>query len=56
MRHKMGNQSVIEAFCHNKVGRNERLERIDEVVDWNEIAKLVENIYSARDARPVIHR
>jgi len=35
MHRKMGNQSMIEAFLPEQVGRNERLERIDEVVDWN---------------------
>jgi hypothetical protein len=44
---------MIEAFLPEQVGRNERLERIDEVVDWNEIAKLVENIYSAREGKPI---
>ena len=52
MHRKMGNQSMIEAFLPEQVGRNERLERIDEVVDWNEIGKLVENIYSAQEGKP----
>jgi IS5 family transposase len=52
MHRKMGNESMIEAFLPQQVGRNERLERIDEVVDWNEMAKLVENIYSAREDKP----
>jgi IS5 family transposase len=52
MHRKMGNQSMIEAFLPEQVGRNERLERMDEVVDWNEIGNLVENIYSAREGKP----
>ncbi|MBM3934147.1 MAG: IS5/IS1182 family transposase, partial [SAR202 cluster bacterium] len=44
MRRNMGNPSMIEAFLPEQVGRNERLERIAQVVDWEKMGKLVSDI------------
>lgn len=52
MRRNMGNPSMIEAFLPEQVGRNERLERIAQVVDWEKMGKLVSDIYSAKEGKP----
>ncbi|MBM3933999.1 MAG: IS5/IS1182 family transposase, partial [SAR202 cluster bacterium] len=44
MHRNMGNPSMIEAFLPEQVGRNERLERIAQVVDWEKMGKLVSDI------------
>ena len=48
--HRRMKQSV-EAFLPG-VGRNEKLERIDQVVDWKKLAKLVNGIYASPSGRP----
>ena len=40
MHRKVGQQSMAEAFLPEQVGRNERLERIGEAVDWDRIGKI----------------
>ena len=45
-------QSFVDVLLPARVGRNEKLERIDEVVDWKKLAKLVNGIYAAPLGRP----
>ncbi len=52
MHRKVGQQSMAEAFLPEQVGRNERLERIGEAVDWDRIGKIVDEVYSAPEGRP----
>ena len=52
MHRNMGHPSLAETLLPEGLGRNRRLERIDEEVDWERFAVLVEGIYSAGEGRP----
>ena len=52
MHRRMGSPSLAETLLPEGLGRNRRLERIDEEVDWEKFAGLVEGIYSACEGRP----
>ena len=52
MHRQMGRPSLAESLLPQGLGRNERLERIGEEVDWERFAVLVEGIYSAGEGRP----
>ena len=52
MHREIGKESFLEAFLPEGIGRNESLERIGEVVDWERLGMLVEDIYSAGEGRP----
>ena len=52
MHRDMGHPSLAETLLPEGLGRNRRLERIDEEVDWERFAVLVEGIYSAGEGRP----
>lgn len=52
MHRRMGRASLVEAFLPESLGRNRSLERIDEEVEWDKFAALVEGIYSASEGRP----
>ncbi len=52
MHRQIGQPSLVETLLPETLGRNERLERIGEEVDWERFAMLVEGIYSADEGRP----
>ena len=52
MHRQMGQTSLAESLLPQSLGRNERLERIGEEVDWERFAFLVEGVYSADEGRP----
>ena len=52
MHREMGQPSLAESLLPQTLGRNERLERIDDVVDWQRLGRLVSEVYSAREGRP----
>ena len=52
MHRQMGNPSLAESLLPQTLGRNERLERIGEEIDWDRLALLVDGIYSADEGRP----
>ncbi len=52
MHRPLSEQSFVDVLVPDRVGRNARLERIDEVVDWKKLAKLVNGIYAAPLGRP----
>ena len=52
MHREMAQPSLVESLLPETLGRNERLERIDEVVDWQRLGCLVSGVYSAREGRP----
>lgn len=52
MHRQIGHPSLAETLLPEHLGRNRRLERIDEEVDWERFAELVEGIYSAEEGRP----
>ena len=52
MHRQMGQPSLAESLLPRTLGRNERLERIGEEVDWERFAVLVDGVYSADEGRP----
>ena len=52
MHRRIGSPSLAETLLPEGLGRNRSLERIDEEVDWEKFALLVEGIYSAGEGRP----
>ena len=52
MHRQMGNPSLAESLLPQTLGRNERLERIGEEIDWDRFALLVDEVYSADEGRP----
>src|SRR5512144_2532309 len=49
---KMGQASSVEAFLRPEVGANRRLERIDEMIDWAPLERLVKPVRSGAWGRP----
>ena len=52
MHRRMGHGTLAETLLPEGLGRNSRLERIDEEVEWERFEALVEGIYSAAEGRP----
>lgn len=52
MHRQIGQPTLAETLLPEHLGRNRRLERIDEEVDWEKFARLVEGIYAAEEGRP----
>ena len=52
MQREMGRPSLAEFLLPEKLGHNERLERIDEAVDWERLGGVVAGIYASREGRP----
>ena len=52
MHREIGKESFLEAFLPEGIGRNDSLERIGEVVDWERLGGLVGDIYAAGEGRP----
>ena len=56
MHSPSGEQSFVDVLLPERVGRNEKLERVDAVVDWKKLAKLVNGIYAAPSGVRATHR
>ena len=52
MHRQMGQPSFAETLLSEKLGQNERLERIGKVVDWGRLRRLVAEVHSAGEGRP----
>lgn len=52
MHREMGQKSLAEVLLPANLGQNERLERIEQAVDWQPLGRLVAQVYSAREGRP----
>ena len=52
MHNPLSEQSFVDVMLPEKVGRNEKLERIESIVDWKKLAKLVNGIYASPVGRP----
>ena len=52
MQRPMSEQSFVDVMLPGRVGRNQKLERINEAVDWRKLAKVVNGIYAAPVGRP----
>lgn len=52
MHRHMGQPALVESLLPKTLGRNERLERIGDEVDWERFGALVDGVYSAAEGRP----
>ena len=52
MHRDMGQSSLAESLLPETLGNNERLERIDDAVEWGRFGRLVAGVYSACEGRP----
>ena len=52
MHREMGQPSLVESLLPEKLGQNQRLERIHQSVDWVRIGKLAAQVYDAPEGRP----
>ena len=53
MHRQMEHPPLAESLLPQTLGRNERLERIGEEIDWERFALLEDGIYSADEGRPI---
>ncbi len=56
MHRTIRGQSFIEVLLPDRVGRNGKLERLEAMLDWKELANVVKGIYAARQAVRAIRR
>ena len=52
MHHSASEQSFADVLLPERVGRNEKLERINALVDWTKLTPLVSGIYASPLGRP----
>ena len=52
MRLETGAPSMTGVFIPDRIGRNERLLRLDVVTDWDRVDGLLSDVHSSRDGRP----
>ena len=51
-RLETGAPSMTDVLIPYRMGRNERLERLDAVIDWDRVDGLLADVHSSRDGRP----
>ena len=57
MHREMGRPSFAEAVVSETLGHNQRLERIDDAVDWERLGQVVAGVHAAARGRaPAIPR
>ena len=52
MRLETGAPSMTDVLIPDRMGRDERLERLDAVIDWDRVDALLADVHSSRDGRP----
>ena len=52
MHREMGRPSFAEAVVSETLGHNQRLERIDDAVDWERLGQVVAGVHAAARGRP----
>ena len=52
MRLETGAPFMTDVLIPYRMGRNERLERLDAVIDWDRVDGLLADVHSSRDGRP----
>ena len=52
MRLEASDPSFIDAFLPSNAGRNDRLDRIDRLIDWPKVAALLDDVHAAPEGRP----
>ena len=51
-RLETGAPSMTDVLIPDRMGRNERLERLDAVIDWDRVDGLLSDVHSSQDGRP----
>ena len=54
MHRDRGQLSLADGLIEGSAGRNARLDRIDNLLDWSPIEALVSDIYSSPTGRPSV--
>ena len=44
--------TFLDAFLPSNAGRNDRLDRIDRLIDWPKVAALLDDVHAAPEGRP----
>ena len=52
MHRETGPPTFVDAFMPEELGRNKRLDRIDEMLDWEPVGRLVSDIHSSTRGAP----
>ncbi len=52
MHRKTSEPSFIDVLVPDHIGRNDQLDRIDEMIDWPKVAKQVSGLYASTEGRP----
>ncbi len=52
MHREMGQPSLVESLLPEKLGQNQRLDRIHQAVDWDRLRNLAAQVYGAPEGRP----
>jgi len=52
MRRDLRQASLADGLVNQRAGRNEWLDRIEKMIDWPAVAKIVDKIYASAEGRP----
>ncbi len=52
MHRKTSEPSFIDVLVPDHIGRNDQLDRIDQMIDWPKVAKQVNGLYASPEGRP----
>ena len=52
MRLETGAPSMIDVLLHERMGRNERQQRLDAIIDWDRVDGLLSDVHSSQDGLP----
>jgi len=52
MRRDLGQMSFADGLVNQRAGRNAWLDRIDAIVDWSAVVKVLDGIYASDEGRP----
>ncbi len=52
MHRKASEPSFIDVLVPDHIGRNDQLDRIDQMIDWPKVAKQVNGLYASPKAAP----
>ena len=52
MRRETSDPTFIDVLISRRAGRNDRLERIDRLIDWPQVARILDGIHAAPEGRP----
>ena len=52
MRRNLAQMSLADGVVNQRAGRNGWLDRIDSIVDWPAVVKVLDGIYASDEGRP----